>query len=78
MDGLYVCGYLSNLIQFRRVSGFGVMCSQAAGSLVAGQVLSQFDSRYEKTIPMFAKYFDPNRFKGTQFGENAARYANQL
>jgi hypothetical protein len=54
------------------------MCSQAAGSLLAGQVLSRFDSRYEKTLPSFAKYFDPNRFRETQFSENAARCANQL
>lgn len=62
--------------RFSGVSGFGVMCSQAAGSLVASHVFSKFDS--SSSVPSFGKYFDPNRFNGTQFSENAARCANQL
>ena len=68
--GLFVCG---------GVSGFGVMCSQGAGLVVASQVLSRIDKSFEKCVPGVANQFDPGRYNRHEFDfQNVARTANQL
>ncbi len=69
IKGLYVCG---------AVSGFGVMCSQAAGSLVASQVLHSLNLTPANTIPAFEKAFAVDRFDGRVDINSSARTANQL
>ena len=69
IKGLYICG---------AVSGFGIMCSQAAGSMVASQVLASIDPTHAKTIPKFESAFAVDRFGESADMHQSLRTANQL